>query len=156
MNIQDFLLPYVISNLIGITLLWLCWKKPVTGRLVFSIIFLAAGLFNYYTASTEPEAYTMYADGAWLTVYKNFINGYFSEHVALLVKLIASGQMLVAVLLFTKKGITHTLGIAGGIIFLIAISPLGIGSAFPATLIMAGALVLCHDRFIKSRKGYNI
>jgi len=42
------------------------------------------------------------------------------------------------------------LGILGGIIFLVAISPLGVGSAFPSTLLMAVSLVLLYLRYKKA------
>ncbi|MBC7339277.1 MAG: hypothetical protein H5U04_05385 [Firmicutes bacterium] len=38
------------------------------------------------------------------------------------------------------------LGVAGGIVFLLAIAPLGVGSAFPSTLLMAVALYLMWRR----------
>lgn len=149
MDLKTYLLPYIISNLLGLGLFILGWKKPGIGRVVFSIIFLAAGIFNMYTAQTTPEIYTIYAEGAVLGIYQSFIKGTFAGHARLFVSLIAVGQMLVALLLLPRNKTARTLGVFGGILFFLAISPLGTGSAFPAPLLMAAGLFLCHDRFRK-------
>lgn len=114
-------------------------------RVVFVLIFLSAGLFNTYTALTEPQAYQTYAEWAVLAFYRNFINGFFSAHTQAIVVAIAVGQLTVAALL-TRSGRLLTTGAIGGILFLMAISPLGVGSAFPATLLMAAALVVIQRR----------
>jgi hypothetical protein len=54
----------------------------------------------------------------------------------------------VGIFLF-RHGKLFLLGIIGGIVFLVAIAPLGIGSAFPSTLLMAFCLVLLHIRYKK-------
>jgi len=76
-------------------------------------------------------------------LYQKFIYGPFSSYTSLFVSLIALGQILVGIFVLLKKTF-FLLGILGGIIFLAAISPLGIGSAFPATLFMVFSLVLLY------------
>jgi len=58
-------------------------------------------------------------------------------------------QILVGIFLLMKRTL-FLLGIVGGIIFLLAISPLGIGSAFPSTLLMSISLVLLYLRYKKA------
>jgi hypothetical protein len=128
-------------------------KKSPAGLLVFGVIFILAGIFNFYTASTTPEVYQQYATGALFDFYVNFIHGFFRRHAEIIVKLIAAGQMLVGILLLIKKGEARFSGVFGGILFLIAIAPLGIGSAFPATLIMALALFTGYKKSLTARKG---
>ncbi len=152
MGHNTFIIPYLASNLVAVMLLFLCWKKPRPGRIVFSFIFLAAGIFNLYSARTTPEAYTMFAEGAFLPFYKSFINGVFRDHARLLITLIAAGQMIIALLLFTPRRIIQKIGIGGGVLFFLAIAPLGVGSAFPATIIMALALLFSHFRFARTRR----
>jgi hypothetical protein len=82
-------------------------------------------------------------------LYKNFINGIFSSHTTLFVTVIAFGQLLTGLFLLMKKKF-FILGILGGIIFLLAIAPLGIGSAFPSTLLMAISLIILHKRLGKA------
>jgi len=82
-------------------------------------------------------------------LYRKFINGMFISYTSLIVSLIALGQMLVGIFLLMKRTL-FLLGFLGGIIFLIAISPLGIGSAFPSTLLMLISLVLLYERYKKA------
>ena len=141
MTLAEYWLPYAISQIVFLFLLLASWRWFFVARFFWTIIFLGAGIFNFYTASTQPEVYLAYADGALLSFYKNFILCEFSRHPAFYVKSIAIGQMLVGVLLM-GRGKVFKLGCLGGIIFLLAIAPLGVGSALPATLIGAAALVL--------------
>lgn len=114
--------------------------------MIWSLIFGAAGIFNMMTSFRTPNVYVeFYGPSAVLSFYKSFIYGIFSDHTTLFVALIASGQILVAVLLLMRKRLFQ-LGIIGGIIFLMAISPLGVGSAFPATLFMAASLIVLHKK----------
>ena len=114
------------------------------------IIFLAAGIFTAYPAITEPEAYLMYGGMAVLEVYRNFITGFFSSHAQVIVLAIALGQLSVAALLCGDNRYLK-MGVAGGVIFFVAISPLGVGSAFPASLVMAIAIVLMWRRLIRDK-----
>jgi len=144
MSTQEFLLPYLVSNAAGLLLIYICYRWFKAGKIIFSLIFLAAGIFNFYTAGKSPDAYVdFYGDSAWISFYRDFINGFFSQHVTLFVRIIAIGQCIVGVLLLLREKL-FILGIFGGIIFLLAIAPLGIGSAFPCTLFMAFSLYLLY------------
>lgn len=139
MTISEYWIPYLISQIVFLFLLFAGLRWFPVGRLLWIIIFLAAGIFNFYTASTQPEAYVMYAEGALLPFYKNFILGDFSRHPDFYVKPIAMGQIFIGLLLMGRDRL-FKLGCFGGMIFLVAIAPLGIGSALPATLVGAMAL----------------
>ena len=149
----DLLIPYAVSNVIALLLMWLCWKKPVTGLIAFGIIFILAGIFNFYTASANPLLYQSYADGTIFGFYNRFITGYFRDHTAMIVRFIAAGQMLTGILILIRKGKALLGGILGAIIFLVAIAPLGTGSAFPATLILALAVFIAYKKNISARRG---
>ena len=101
-----------------------------------------------YTGNSNPQAYVDYGQSA-AGLYQKFIYGIFSSYTSLIVSLIASGQIIVGIFLLMKRTL-FLLGIVGGIIFLVAISPLGIGSAFPSTLLMAISLVLLYLRYKKA------
>jgi len=141
MRLQDMLVPYIIVNILALVLVWLAAKKPRLARWVFGAVFIGAAFLNAYMAGKKPQAYIdSYGASAWLPFYRDFIHGFFSRATALLVLLIAAGQAVCGVLLFTQR--LYKLGALGAIIFLLAIAPLGLGSAFPSTLIMAVALIL--------------
>jgi hypothetical protein len=116
-------------------------------RLLYVLLFLWAGCWNTYLANAHPEDYLTYAPLAYSASYRNFILGYFASHVTAIVGAIAIGQLSIAVLIATR-GAGVQIGLAGAIVFLLAIVPLGVGSGFPATLIMAaGAVMLMRARF---------
>lgn len=143
---QEYLIPYLISNVFSIFLIFLCYKWSKAGKILWGVMFLAAGIFNIVTAIRTPYTYVeVYGSTAVLPIYKNFIYKAFSEHTTFFVTLIASGQILVSLFLFLK-GIWFKIGAIGGIIFLIAISPLGIGSAFPATILMALSIIILFKK----------
>lgn len=129
--------------------MFICYKWPKIGKVAWGIIFILAGIFNIYMGNSNPQAYVDYGQHA-VGLYQKFIYGLFSSYTSLIVSLIASGQIIVGIFLFMKKNL-FVLGIGGGIIFLVAISPLGIGSAFPSTLLMSASLVLLYFRYKKAR-----
>lgn len=135
---------YTISNIIALLLLLGSWKLPHLTRLLFALLFGGGAWVNATTALEHPEFYLYYATDA-VPVYRAFIQGWFARHSQEMVLLIASGQVLIALSMFTKGCIFRS-GCLGGIIFLLAIAPLGVGSAFPFSLTAGVALWLLYRR----------
>lgn len=94
-----------------------------------------------------PQFYLDYAGLTFSGWYKSFINGWFSNHITVAVVFIATCQALIAISMILKGWIFKT-GAVGAIVFLLAIVPLGVGSAFPCTLILAISvwIVLRHKQ----------
>lgn len=134
---------YSLSNVVGVILLLACWKKPAWGRALFFLLFAWAAWFNATTVLTTPALYTGYAQYTLLEGYRSFINGFFSQHTAPVVLAIATGQAGIA-LGMLAKGVLFRLGAIGGMVFLLSIAPLGVGSAFPCTLVMAAGMWLLY------------
>lgn len=133
------------SNLISLLILLVAVKWPRVARLVFLILFAWAAWMNWTTVVEKPQVYLTYADLAWSNTYREFINGWFKEHMLLSVRFIAFCQGLIAVSMPAGGRIFKT-GAAGAIVFLLAIIPLGMGSGFPATLLMATAVLIIVKR----------
>ena len=140
MIFSEYIVPYTVSNLISLTLVFTAFKWPRLTRGLFVLIFLAAGMVNMYTALTTPEDYLFYRDYTLLEIYRSFIDGVFSQHTRVIVCAIATGQLTISVLL-ARSGLPLNMAVIGGVIFFIAIAPLGIGSALPAPLLLAAALI---------------
>ncbi len=138
----EYLGPYIGSNIIAVALIVVAVLRPKIARAIFALTFLAAGVFNAYTALTQPEAYLTYGELAFLPFYRDFIYGVFSLYTAIFVLAIAAGQLIVGILLAIGRDTLLTLGVIGAIIFLTAIAPLGIGSAFPFSIFAITALVV--------------
>lgn len=136
---QTYLIAYIISNVAALVLLYCASAWPRIGRLLFVLLFAWASWTNWGTALNNPEAYLDYAQLTFLDLYKQTIEGWFSEHTVAAVGIIATCQALIAVSM-ALKGWVFKVGALGAIVFLVAIAPLGVGAAFPATLLMALAM----------------
>ncbi len=134
-----YLLMYSISNAVALLMLWAAWKHPRIARLMFFLLFAWASWTNWNMALYNPQFYIEYADLSFLNVYKQFIRGWFSNHITEAVGFIATCQALIAVSMLLKGWVIKA-GVIGAIIFLLAIAPLGVGSAFPFSLIASAAL----------------
>lgn len=141
----DYLVMYLVSNIVGLLILWAAFKKPKIARFVFFLLFAWASWINYTLAHTNPEAYLEYAtmSAKW---YGDFINGWFKENITLMVTAIAIGQGLISVGMLLR-GLFVKLACIGTIIFLLAIAPLGVGAAFPfsITVGLAAFVILRKD-----------
>ena len=147
MTETEMLYARLASNVVALGMLGVSWRWRNAGRLLFVLSFLWAGCWNMYLANTRPEEYLTYAPLAYSAAYSHFILGYFASHVTPIVSAIAAGQLTVAVLI-ALRGRAVQLGLIGAIVFLLAIAPLGVGSGFPSTLIMAAAAaVLVGSQF---------
>jgi hypothetical protein len=146
--LEEYFFPWIVSNAVSLALLFVCYKWNRIGRYLFSFIFLAASVVNTFAAIQDPQTYVDAYGKLAFFFYKGFIYGFFSRHTTVIVLSIAAGQLLISVFLFLGKKF-FLFGVLGGIIFLLAITPLGLGSAFPATLLMAAALIVL---FVKHRK----
>ena len=135
-QLQAWLPQYVGSNVFSLLLILICIRKPHVGRTLFAIGFLAAGLFNTWAVTSNPQTYVAIYGSTAIEPYRLFITGPFAANPALVVIPIALGQVLVG-LFSSTSGQTAKLGLLGSMLFLLAICPLGVGSAFPAPLLMA-------------------
>ena len=144
---STYLLPYLIANIVGLLFLWAAVKKQPLARLLFVLLFGWACWLNYTLSHEKPEAYLTYANAA-TTLYADFINGWFRQHITEMVSLIAIGQGLIAIGMLLK-GWWVKIACIGVIIFLIAIAPLGMYAGFPfaITVGIAAYLILKKDSF---------
>jgi len=133
---REYFIPWIISNSIAILLLISAIHKPKLARLLLVLLFIWACLINYSTAHNNPNDYLNYAALTPFHVYVDFINGWFKSNIVTMVTVISIGQGLIAAGMLLKGWIVRLAGI-GAIVFLLAITPLGIGSGFPFTLITA-------------------
>jgi hypothetical protein len=136
--------PYIISNLLGLFLILVAIKWPRIAKALFVTLFLGSGLVNMYLALTNPRLYvTGFGPLAVLGIYRTFIYGFFRSHTGLIVLFISLGQLCVAGLLALEDRLL-LVGFMGSVLFLVAIAPLGVGSAFPSSILMAIGAVLMY------------
>ncbi|WP_440135218.1 hypothetical protein [Chitinophaga sancti] len=138
MRANLFSAAYVISNVGAIIILLLSiWYKKV-GTILVALLFLAAALINAWQAIYEPDRYNIYELVAALPVYEYFIRDVFLIHIKLYILILMVFQLLVGLsILYNKK---WSIVVAG--IYLLALAPLGAGSSFPCSVILAAACMV--------------
>ena len=142
----------VASNIVAAFILFVSWRWRNVGRFLFFALFLWAAQVNMRMAIWNPHAYLEYARWA-VAPYRAFILGPFARHIGVFVGGIAIGQLAIAILV-TLRGRAVAFGFAGATIFLLAIAPLGRGSAFPFSLVTSVAAVrLLRQRYDSSLIG---
>jgi hypothetical protein len=141
MTYEEYMLPIILANLVAVVLTLSSYNFPRFMRFIWGLVFIIAGIFNLITVYNEPRIYVDAYGPSAIQAYQQIIYGPFSEQPAIYVTLIAVGQIIVGSLIWSRK-FWYYLGLIGGVIFMLAIAPLGVGSAFPATVIMALGLIL--------------
>lgn len=146
-GLNDYLIPYFISQIVSVIILIVAWKYTKAGRILFALLFFVASCFNMYLGIVKPNDYLEYGELA-IPLYRDFIYGWFSKYVSIIVPIIAIGQFLIAIGILLK-GLMVKIACIGIILFLLAIVPLMVGSAFPfsITVSIAAYLVLKKKDF---------
>jgi hypothetical protein len=86
---------YIISNIVAVVFLLISlfgWKQ--LARVLFAALFLWAGWKNWTVAHSSPGDYLNYSKYA-IDLYRKFIVGPFSNHVQLIVSVIAVCQVFI-------------------------------------------------------------
>ena len=143
-GLKEYLIPYVISQIASIIILIVASKHTKAARILFVLLFFWASITNMYTGIVTPNAYLEYGEMA-IPLYRDFINGWFSRHMDLLIPIIATGQFLIAVGMLLRGWLVK-IACIGIIIFLLAIAPLMVGSAFPFSITVSIAAFLVFKR----------
>lgn len=134
-----------VVNLIAIAMTIITWRRNDWGRLLFALNFLGAAAFNWIFLVMDPEEYIYYVEFVLLDSYRDFILGPFSENTRFFLGIITAAQILIGLGLLSR-GRRLKVAALGAMIFLIAIAPLGLGAAFPATLIQSIGLFFIFRR----------
>lgn len=141
-GLQEFLIPYIISQAASLIILIVAWKRTRWARLLFALLFFWASGTNMYIGISKPDTYLQYADMA-IPLYRDFINGWFSHYNHVIIPLIASGQFFIAVGMLLKDRWVK-LACIGSIVFLLGIAPLLVGSGFPFSITVSIAAFLIY------------
>jgi hypothetical protein len=148
---REFLVIYLAANAAAIAILAAALLRPRAGRWLAVLVFAWAAVTNARFAATTPEVYLEYAALTPSAIYRDFILGWFSAHVAPMVLAIAAGQAAIAVLLACPRP-WRLLGVAGALTFLAAIAPLGVGSGFPFSVTFGAAIVIADRRLARAAR----
>ncbi len=137
---QEYFIPIFVSNLLAIVLMLLSYHFPRVLRVIWGAVFIIAGIINLITVYNNPLIYIEGFGPTAIPFYQEIIYGPFSEYPGFYITLISIGQIIIGGMIWSKK-FWFILGCLGAVIFLLAIVPLGVGSAFPSTVFMALAII---------------
>jgi hypothetical protein len=139
---SEFLAPYLLANALALAALAIAFWRRGAVRWAAAVLFAWAAITNTRTVLGDPGAYLEYAALTPSEWYRAFITGWFSRHIEVSVLEIAGGQVAIAVLLASPRHAHRWTGALGAWVFLLAIAPLGVGSAFPFSLTFGAALLV--------------
>lgn len=141
MHANIFSLNYLVANVISLIALIMAIFWPVIARYLLAMIFIGAAIFNAIMAIRAPELFMAYGAMTISSVYEQFIYGAFRENTTAIVVSISVCQLITGVFIASRHTLLK-LGLIAATIFLLAIAPLGAGSAFPSTVLLAVAAVI--------------
>lgn len=61
-GLELYMIPWLIANMAGLVILFVSYRWPKWGRILFSLLFGWACFQNYTTVLTTPEVYLEYAN----------------------------------------------------------------------------------------------
>ena len=142
---DEYIIPYLISQVVSIIILSAAWKRTRWARWLFSVLFFWASATNMYIGLTNPNIYLDNARFA-IPLYQDFTNGWFSHYNHIIIPLIAVGQFLIAIGMILH-GRWVKLACIGSIFFLLSIAPLMVAAAFPfpITVSIAAWLIFLNE-----------
>ena len=143
-GLQEYIIPYTISQVISLIILLLSWKKPNWARISLSVVFLYAGIYNLILGFNKPDEYLGFADLA-LPFYRDFILGWFSHNNHIMIPLVAIGQLTAGIGILLRTTLVK-IACIGMIAFLLGIAPLMVGSAFPFSITVSLGVILILRR----------
>ncbi|MEV4884002.1 hypothetical protein MRBLMN1_002513 [Chitinophaga ginsengisegetis] len=151
MHANIFSPTYLIANVISLVVLIAAIFWPLIARFLLALIFIGAAFFNAVMAIREPELFMVYGAMTVSPVYEQFIYGAFRDNITAIVVSISICQLAAGVFI-AARGALMKLGLLAATTFLIAIAPLGAGSAFPSTLLLAAAAIvlLFKERYLSA------
>ena len=126
---------YISSNILAMTLAIGSFKFPSLTRLALFLLFGWSCWTNALNAFDSPWVYIDYADSAVLP-FKNFVLQLSEHSLKALALLVALFQLLIAVSMLLK-GWSFKGGCLAGMLYCLALLPLGLYSGFPAPILMS-------------------
>ena len=134
-NDSTFWIGYWASNIGGAIIAFTGWRFTRIARFLLASLFAWACWFNLDTVAETPE---VYVDYAWLTPfgwYADLMTGWFAANVTAIVTTVSIVQGLIAIGYLIGRRYARMAALVT-IAFLLVVLPLGLGSAFPAPILM--------------------
>jgi hypothetical protein len=143
---------WAVSNLVGLLLLAIAFYIPAFSRKSWGLLMILASVVNAYIMATDPGCYIEFGVLA-VPPMQRFIYSRYYARPELIVLPIAFCQFLIGVeLLFDERSPRlRKIALGSLIIFFIGLVFLGIGSAFPSSLLYALTMAKCWPKLTKTK-----
>ncbi len=138
---SQMLVPFILANAFGIVFLVLALFRPNVARLIAGGGFVVASLVNGILAVRNPQIYVTGFEPYAIGVYKMFITGVLKQAPGRLILAVALWQLFVGIMILVNRTDYVRIGLLAATVWLIGISGLGLGCAFPGNLILAAGTV---------------
>lgn len=148
----EYLPNWAVSNLVGLLLLSMSFYIPSLSRKTWGFLMVLASAVNTYMMLTDPECYHDFGVLA-VPPMQRFIYSRYYARPELIVLPIAFCQFLIGVELFfdEKSYRFRKIALGSAITFFIGLVFLGVGSAFPSSLLYAFTMVKFWPKHTKSK-----
>lgn len=152
----SIVLPFIIFNLVALYFMFVAMINTRSALKLYCILFGCSSLVNIYMGFTSAQSYYFYGKTAILPYYKHIIldeESFFHQNTQLCIVCLGFTQYLISCSFLLMdlmqemrtplpmKKFAIKFGTLGGIIFFGAVTPLGVGSAMPSTIIFAFGLI---------------
>ena len=138
---SHMLLPMLAANAVAVVFFVFTLYRPNGARMVAGAGVILSGLVNATLALLDPQIYVNGLGPNAIGVYKTLITGLPVHGLGRLIVGIGLWQLVVGALILTNIREYVRLGCFAACFFLLGISPLGPGCAFPSNLILAAGMV---------------
>ena len=152
-SFQEYFFPnWVVSNLVGLLLLAISFYIPNFSRKTWGLLMVLASIVNTYMMVTDPTCYIEFGVLA-VPPMQRFIYSRYYTRPELIVLPIAFCQFLIGVELFfdEKSPRLRKIALGSAITFFIGLIFLGVGSAFPSSLLYALTMAKCWPKLQKNK-----
>ncbi|MBS1709828.1 MAG: hypothetical protein JSS65_14035 [Armatimonadetes bacterium] len=148
----QFAVPYAVSQVFAVVTLAFAFGRPKVARWVMAALFSYAAVHNALFAVFSPQEYQGFASMMLVGWYREIVEGPFRTSATAWLAVIALGQAIVALCL-AMGGQRLWVGVAGVIVFLVALLPFGVGSAFPFGVVVSLAALVVYGVEVEAETG---
>lgn len=136
---------YMISAFIGLVLFVICVMRPQTGRVILSVLFIAAALLNAISVLSVQQWYIIDNGTGARNLYTDMVNFFWGKYMTESLLATAACQLMIGLLL-CMPGVAQKIGLAGAIVFLIVLVRLQPGFILPGAFLLIAACIALIPR----------